>query len=156
MLLGIEVCHFEQCQRTKKNSDSRPLAFSLAGSECRWHCSRAPMGSTVGVGGVDEPARSTDVFYGLALLLGSRGPLILTREDSGMRFAEPSCDPAMAICIRKNFVIIADIRGKVNALGSCRQTNITLISRVSLLLHHLTFVLLLNKCKIIGCKISVN
>lgn len=66
----------------KKNSDSPSLALSLAGSECRWHCSRAPMGSTVGVGGVDEPARSTDVFYGLALLLGSRGPLILTREET--------------------------------------------------------------------------
>lgn len=55
------------------------------------------LGSTVGVGGVDEPARSMDVFYGLALLLDSRGPLILTCEDSGMRFAEPSCDPTIAI-----------------------------------------------------------
>jgi len=27
------------------------------------------MDSSVGVGGVDEPARSTDIFYGLALLL---------------------------------------------------------------------------------------
>lgn len=151
MLLGIEVCHFEQCQWTRKKFDSPLLIFSLAGSECRWHCSRAPMGSTVGVGGVDEPARSTDVFYGL--LLDSRGPLILTREDSGMRFAEPSCDPTIAICIRKNSVIVAGIRGKVNALGSCRQTHITFISRVTLLLHHFTFVLLLNKRKIVKCKV---
>lgn len=56
--------------------------------------------------------------------------LILTREDSGMRFAEPSCDPTIAICIRKNSVIVANIRDKVNA-GSCRQTHVTLISRVS-------------------------
>ena len=42
------------------------------------------MGFTVVVGGVDEPARSTNVFYGLALLLDPYGPLILTREDSGM------------------------------------------------------------------------
>lgn len=88
MLLGIKACHFEQCQRTRKKFDG-PLPFSLAGSECRWHCSRAPMGFTVGVGGVDEPARSIDVFYGLALLLDSRGSLILTCEDSGMRFTEP-------------------------------------------------------------------
>jgi len=69
------------------------------------------MGSSVGVRGVDEPARSTDVFYGLALLLSPRGPLILTRKDSGMRFAKSSCNPT--ICSRKNSAIIADIRGKV-------------------------------------------
>jgi len=67
------------------------------------------MGFTVVVGGVDEPARFTNVFYGLALLLDPCGPLILTREDSGMRFAEPSCDPTLAICSRKNSVIVANI-----------------------------------------------
>lgn len=85
------------------------------------------MGSTVGVGGVDEPARSTDVFYDLALLLDSRGPLILTREDSGMRFAGLSCDPTVAIRIRKNFVIVANIRGKINALGSCCVKHIYIV-----------------------------
>lgn len=67
------------------------------------------MDSTVENGGVDESARSTDVFYALALH-GPRGLLILTREDSGMRFAELSCDPTIAICSRKNS--IADIRDK--------------------------------------------
>lgn len=107
----------------------------------------APMGSTVGIGGVDEPARSTDVFYGLALFLDPSSPLILTREDSGMRFAEPSYDPTIAICGCKTSVIVADIRGEVNALRSCRQTHITLISRISSLLHNIAFILLPDKRK---------
>lgn len=140
-------CHLERCQRARNRSDNPRLPFSLAGSECRWHCSRAPMGSTVGVRGVDEPARSTDVFYGLALFLDPSSPLILTREDSGMRFVEPSYDPTIAICGCKTSVIVADIRGKVNALRSCRQTHITLISRISSLLHNIAFILLLDKRK---------
>lgn len=80
MLHGMAVSHPEQCQRTRKRSDNPRPAFSPTGSECRWHCSRAPMGSNVRVGGVDEPARSTDVFYGLALSLDPRCLLILARE----------------------------------------------------------------------------
>lgn len=68
------------------------------------------------VRGVDEPAPSTDVFYGFALFLDPSSPLILTHEDNGMRFAEPLFDPTIAICGCKISVIVTDIRGKVNAL----------------------------------------
>lgn len=117
----MAVSHPEQCQRARKN-DPR-LAFSPTGSECRWHCSRAPMGSNVRVGGVDEPARSTDVFYGLShslsiLAVCSFSPV----KDSGMRIAESARGPTIAICGRKKSVIVADTRGKVNALESRRQT----------------------------------
>lgn len=76
------------------------------------------MSSNVRVGGVDEPARSTDVFYGLAL--PSRGPLILTRERQRNAIRRV---PARTDRVRpqKNSVIVADSRGKVNALERGRR-----------------------------------
>lgn len=44
-------------------------------------------------------------------------------KDSGMRIAESTRDSTIAICGRKKSVIVADTRGKVNALKSHRQTH---------------------------------
>lgn len=59
-------------------------------------------------------------------------------KDSGMRIAESTRGSTIAICGHKKSVIVADTRGKVNALESRRQTH-TMRKNIALIFFSFPF-----------------
>lgn len=96
-----------RCDWTRsKKARARAFGFLALRIGMQMALSRGANGFRFGVGGVDEPARATDVFYGLALFWPSTSRALVARcsfspvKDSGMRFAESSSAPLLSLYMR--------------------------------------------------------
>lgn len=93
-------------QEVRKLGPARSAFSPLGSIGMQMALSRGANGFRFGVGGVDEPARATDVFYGLALFWPSTSRALVARcsfspvKDSGMRFAESSSAPLLSLYMR--------------------------------------------------------